>query len=107
VKKWRVIVVSLDGTTKMFGVNAHIVQTNYPTFANVHAQHSHANGGQERSKTIFENLQEVKAWALIMCSSYIVFQCYVSIEGGLGLLVAFFITSWKKGQTPKKEKKNL
>ncbi len=69
--------VSLDGTTKMFRINAHIVRTYYPTFANVHAQHSHANGGQEGSKTIFENLQEVKAWALIMCFSYIVFQSLV------------------------------
>ncbi len=53
----------------MFKANAHNTQAYFPTCANACAQHSHVDGGGERSKAIFKNLQKIEAWAQIVCSS--------------------------------------
>jgi len=69
-KRWRILVVSLDGVASVFGANVCIAQTYSPTWTKACAQHNHANGGGVGSKNDSNNLQEIVVSALIVCSSY-------------------------------------
>jgi hypothetical protein len=73
-KKRRVIMVSLDGIVKMFKTNAHTIWVYSFTCVSAYTWCSCATGGGEGFKSIFNFFWEVRAWALIMCSSYNVSQ---------------------------------
>jgi hypothetical protein len=60
-------VVSLDGIVKVLKANAHTIQT-YSITCVSHAQHYCVDGGGKKIVIIFENFEEIRAWALIVCS---------------------------------------
>jgi len=59
-KRWKVNVISSNGTTKNFKANTHIVRRYFSTCVAACVQHNCANGGGEKSKAIFENLRKLK-----------------------------------------------
>ncbi len=69
-KRWRILVVSLDGVASVFGANAHIAWTYSPTWAKACVRFNHADKGGVGSKNDSKHLQEVGVNALIVCSSY-------------------------------------
>ncbi len=59
--------VSLDGIVKVLKANARTIRT-YSITCVSHAQHYCVDGGGKKIVIIFEDFQEIKAWALIVCS---------------------------------------
>jgi len=79
-KRWkmqRVDIVLSNGIVRMFKVDACIAETYFPTCASTHVWHGHVNGGGEGFQVIFEDLLEIRAKTLIMCSFCNVSQSFV------------------------------
>jgi hypothetical protein len=59
-KRQRATLVPFEGTIRVFGTNACIVQVYSLTCASAHAWHSWANGGGKLPKTISKHFREAK-----------------------------------------------